>query len=168
MRVFLVRHGEAEPGDRMPDHVRGLTGEGRAQARALGSWLVGRLERPVVMRCSSATRALQTAEEILREVAAAESAFGEDELYLASASDLLEILRAAAREGGSPILVGHNPGMAELSLGLAAGGEAQAMRRLSSRFPPAACAEIALPDHAAGGVVTRGGTLVDFFTPGAG
>ena len=37
MRVFLVRHAEAAPGD--PDELRPLTGAGRAAARALGERL---------------------------------------------------------------------------------------------------------------------------------
>src|SRR5439155_1467624 len=37
MRLYMVRHAEAEPGD--PDDLRQLTPEGRAQARALGKRL---------------------------------------------------------------------------------------------------------------------------------
>ena len=166
MRVFLARHAEAEPGERISDHARVLTGTGARQASALGGWLADRVVGPGLLRCSSATRAVQTAEQILRQVSIPGSLLGEDELYLAPGVDLLAILRMAVRDGTAPLLVGHNPGMAELAIGLSTRGAPEALRRLKSRFPPASCAEIELPDHPEGGVRTRHGELIDFWVPG--
>ena len=62
MRLFLVRHAEAAPGE--PDELRPLTAAGRAAARALAA----RLARDDVELCSASPllRARETAGEIAR------------------------------------------------------------------------------------------------------
>ena len=62
MRLFLVRHAEAAPGD--PDELRPLTEGGRAVARALGEKLAG--EHPDAVLSSPLLRARETAEQIAR------------------------------------------------------------------------------------------------------
>jgi phosphohistidine phosphatase len=161
MRVFLARHAEAEPGHDIPDHARALTTTGVRESRALGAWLGAREFPPAVIRCSSATRAIQTARQIADALAVAEECVGERELYLASDGGLASVLRRASAAGETLVLVGHNPGMAQLAMRLARGGEPSGLRRLASRFPPAACAEIEFGERLADGE----GTLVGFFTP---
>ena len=62
MRLFLVRHAEAAPGE--PDELRPLTDAGRTVARALGERL--RTERPEAVLSSPLLRARETAEAIAR------------------------------------------------------------------------------------------------------
>ena len=69
MRVFLVRHAEAKPGE--PDELRPLTATGRKQARELGKRLAAEVVRPTVVLASPLLRARETAEEIARATGAA-------------------------------------------------------------------------------------------------
>ena len=62
MRIFLVRHAQAAPGD--PDELRPLTPEGQAAARALAERLAA--EQPTAVVSSPLLRARQTADEIAR------------------------------------------------------------------------------------------------------
>ena len=69
-------------------------------------------------------------------------------LYLASAAQLLEVLRDVAETVRSVMLIGHNPGMHELAQMLA-GTQAmadagEAARRLAHGFPTGALAEFAI------------------------
>jgi len=167
MRVFLARHAEAESGHDIPDHTRALTSAGVRASRGLGAWLAAREFPPQVVRCSSATRALQTARHIARTLSITEDSAGADELYLASAADLLSILRGSSVTGESLLLVGHNPGVAQLAVRLARAGEPSGLRRLASRFPPAACAELELGEPVGERPEAGEGVLVGYFTPGS-
>ena len=73
MRLFLVRHAEAAPGD--PDDLRPLTPAGREAARALGEKLAA--ERLDAVLSSPLLRARETAEQIARAAGIEpEEAFG--------------------------------------------------------------------------------------------
>src|SRR5580765_427313 len=63
VRLYLVRHAEAAPGE--PDELRRLTPSGRAAARDLGRRLAEE-EPPDAVLASPLLRARETAEEIAR------------------------------------------------------------------------------------------------------
>ncbi len=87
-------------------------------------------------------------------------------LYLASAEQLLAILRGISETVRSVLLIGHNPGMHELAAMLIAGQATitHGELALASGFPTAALAEFSIASPwwqlAAGG-----GHLVRFLTP---
>ena len=62
MRLFVVRHAEAAPGE--PDELRPLTAGGRAVARELGETLAR--EQPDAVLSSPLLRARETAEQVAR------------------------------------------------------------------------------------------------------
>lgn len=117
-RLYLVRHGKAEPDHAGGDAARRLTAEGSQAFRALARSLRPRLRVERILT-SPLTRARQTA-EILSAITGAPV---EEEGALASgASTGREILALARRAGLGAALVGHNPEMAE-AVALAAGRE---------------------------------------------
>src|SRR6266498_2609743 len=63
MRLYLVRHAEAAPGE--PDELRTLTPNGRRQARELGGRLAAEVNPDVVLT-SPLLRARETGEELAR------------------------------------------------------------------------------------------------------
>lgn len=115
MDLILWRHAEAADG--RPDSVRPLTGDGRAQARAMAAWLQPRLPAQLRVMASTARRAQQTVAALNRpfETCAA-IAPG------ACARDLLAASRWPDAE--LPVLlVGHQPALGEVAALLLSGRE---------------------------------------------
>ena len=127
MRLFLVRHAEASPGE--PDELRPLTEAGRAVARALGERL--RDERPEAVLSSPLLRARETAEAIARAAGVAPEA---DE-RLAPGADADTVRAVVAGRGDPVVVVGHQPDCSEIVFALTGRQE---------RFKPGACLEVAL------------------------
>jgi phosphohistidine phosphatase len=111
MRLFLIRHAKANPGD--PDELRPLTGEGREQARALGDRLSRHPTPPVVVLTSPLLRARQTAEPIAR--AAAELRVEE---RLAPGASVGELREALAGLDGPVAAIGHQPDCSDIAFAL--------------------------------------------------
>jgi phosphohistidine phosphatase len=62
MDLILWRHAEAE--DTVPDALRKLTPKGKKQAAKVAAWLKKRMNGPVTVLSSPATRARETAEAL--------------------------------------------------------------------------------------------------------
>jgi phosphohistidine phosphatase len=123
MKVLsIVRHGKAERPEGYPnDFSRPLTARGNKDAARMGAFLGG-MQPPVDCILSSpAARAAQTAEHIAAELGYGKSVGWEAGIYLASADTLLELLRRAPEDAEHVVLIGHNPGLEELSAGLCSG-----------------------------------------------
>jgi phosphohistidine phosphatase SixA len=111
VRVFLVRHAHAAPGE--PDELRRLTGEGRDAARSVGERL--KAHRPDAVLTSPLLRARETASLIARACGVRAEA---DERLAPGAT--AETLRAAAAGRGETVVaVAHQPDCSEIMLALA-------------------------------------------------
>lgn len=132
MRLYLVRHAEAAPGE--PDELRVLTSRGRAQARELGARLAA--ERPAAVLSSPLLRARETAEAVAR---ASGAPVVVDE-RLASGATAAGVQAAAVEvaAGSRPVVaVAHQPDCGRIAAELSGGPEPD--------FPPAGVAELELP-----------------------
>jgi phosphohistidine phosphatase len=127
MRLFLVRHAEAAPGE--PDEMRPLTSAGRAAARALGERLAD--EHPDAVVSSPLLRARETAEQIAR--AAGLTSEADDRLAPGATAD--DLKAAVADRGETVVAVGHQPDCSAILLALS-GHEAD--------FAPGAVRELQL------------------------
>jgi phosphohistidine phosphatase len=112
MRLFLIRHAKADPGD--PDELRQLTGEGRAQARELGERLSRHPTPPALVLTSPLLRARQTAEPIAR-AAGAELRV---ESRLAPGASVDALRAAIAGLEGPVAAVGHQPDCSDMAFAL--------------------------------------------------
>jgi phosphohistidine phosphatase SixA len=101
VRLILVRHAEAAPGE--PDALRPLTLAGREVARELARRLAG--ERPDAVVTSPLLRARQTAEAI----AGAAGVDAEPDDRLAPGATLDDLRAAATGRGATVVAVGHAP-----------------------------------------------------------
>jgi phosphohistidine phosphatase len=110
MRLFLVRHAEAAPGE--PDELRPLTVAGRTVARDLGERLA--LEHPDAVLSSPLLRARETAEQIARAAGLTPEA---DE-RLAPGATAEDVQAAIAGRGDTVIAVGHQPDCSAILLTL--------------------------------------------------
>ena len=164
MKLYLLRHARAEVGgDATPDHARVLTADGRREAAGVGSWLSGRNQPPALVLCSSAARAVETMECVLAELSEKPEVSVSSDLYLVSASKLLDQIRSTQSGISSVMMVGHNPGMAELAAKLSAQGDPAALRSLARRFPPATLAELELLGSSWADLDPDSGKLVSHF-----
>ena len=117
MRLLLVRHAEAAPGD--PDELRELTPDGKRAARELAERLAAEgLEADIVLT-SPLLRARQTAEELGRALAAPV----EPDERLAPGATADSIREAVAGRGESVVVVGHQPDCGRIAAALSGGPE---------------------------------------------
>ena len=110
MRLFVVRHAEAAPGD--PDELRPLTDAGRAAARSLGDRLAEHGLDAVLS--SPLLRARETAEAIARPA----GLVAEPDERLAPGADADTVREAVAGRGETVVTVGHQPDCSEIVLAL--------------------------------------------------
>src|SRR4029450_13702048 len=95
---------------------------------------------PAVVLCSSSMRTRQTLAAILPALGDTLQIRIERELYGAGAPHLLERLQRLPNRVPSAMLIGHNPGIQDLALALAAGGPGLA--GIGDKFPTGALATL--------------------------
>ena len=110
MRLFIVRHAEAAPGD--PDDLRRLTPPGRDAARALGAELAAHGPQAVIT--SPLLRARETGELIARACGLE----AEPDERLAPGATADGVGEAASERGDVVVAVGHQPDCSEIVLAL--------------------------------------------------
>ena len=139
MKTLLVlRHAKSswnEPG--VDDHERSLNARGRRDARRMGDLVREQGLIPDVIISSDALRARLTAEAVAEAAHYAGEIVFDHRLYLASAADIVAVLRTVPETKAETVMiVGHNPGFEQLVAQLT---------REQQDFPTAALAQIALP-----------------------
>jgi phosphohistidine phosphatase len=158
-RLALIRHAKSSWADPdLDDHERPLNARGRRAATLVGRHLHEAGLEPDVVLCSSATRARQTLESL--DLPSATEVVVEDQLYGASASELLARLRTVPAAVGSVLVLGHNPGVEELARMLVDDD-----RALPAKFPTAAVADLRLPTRRWNELETHTGRLEGFVIP---
>jgi phosphohistidine phosphatase len=143
-RLVLLRHAKSDWPD-VADHDRPLAKRGRRDAPAVGRWLGRSGYAPDAVICSTALRARETwdlASAGLRAAApgAAPAVRYESRVYEATVLGLLMLIREFPDEWRTALVVGHNPGLAELTVGLSAPSSDP-----PSAFPTAAVAVLGVP-----------------------
>ena len=139
-RLVLLRHAKSEWPD-VADHERPLAKRGRRDAPLVGRWLRRSGYVPDAVVCSTARRARETWELVAGTLGASPEVRYEPRVYDATVLALLMLVRELPREQRTVMIVGHNPGIAELAVGLAEppaeGGD---LSTAAVKFPTAAVA----------------------------
>ena len=166
-RLTLLRHAKSgDDGSVTRDFDRRLNAKGRRAARAMGRYLREKAISFDRVVASPAVRVTETIEELATGRAAAIDPQWEKGIYLASARDLLEIVRHTPDDIESLLLVGHNPGLEELVLCLVPDrDEDRARDKVEEKYPTASLAEIQLAVRCWGDVATGAGSLTSFVRP---
>jgi phosphohistidine phosphatase len=136
--LHLMRHAKSRWKEDVDDHERGLARRGREAARHLGETLPGALGMLDLVLVSSAVRTRQTLELVLAGFAPPPPCRSEDELYMASGERLLEHLRRLPEAARNVLVIGHNPGLRDLALGLADPAAPASAPLFGGKFPTAA------------------------------
>jgi phosphohistidine phosphatase len=130
VRLFLVRHAEAEPGE--PDELRTLTPHGRWQAQELGERFARHGIHPEAVLSSPLLRARQTADAI----AAGAGVAAEPDERLAPGATADDVRAAVAGRGETVVVVGHQPDCGEIAAAISGGAV--------PKFPAAGVRELEL------------------------
>ena len=166
--LYLLRHAKSSPHDpSLPDHERPLTRRGEKAAAAMRHMMRSKGLLPDLVLVSDARRTLDTLKS-LRPWEKPPAINATQTLYLASAAEMLELLREVDGPVRSILLIGHNPGLHELAL-LLVGADPQAAggkraRRLAKAYPTGAFAEFTLSAPWSG-IGEGAGHLTRFVTP---
>jgi phosphohistidine phosphatase len=136
-RLFLLRHAKSSWDDpALPDVERPLAPRGRKAAKSMADYFKRQRVRPGLVLCSSAKRTRETLERMVPVLGKGATIEVEAGLYAASAEDLLARLRRVPDTVASVMVIGHNPGLQDLALMLAAGGDE--LPRVREKFPTGA------------------------------
>lgn len=143
-RLHLLRHAKSSWDEGVEDHERPLNRRGRDEARRVGRHLPAALGRVDLVLCSSAARTRETMELALVGLSPAPRRSVEDGLYLAGNAALMQRLARLDEADGTVLVIGHNPGLHELAVALAA-PESKRFRALAKgKFPTSVRASFAI------------------------
>jgi phosphohistidine phosphatase len=134
--VWLLRHAKSSWEDAtLADHERPLAPRGQKAAKRIRRFASDNGVRPQLVVCSTAVRARATLDLVLPGLGAPRVEL-DDAVYLASAASLLQRIQALDPGLVRVMIVGHNPGLHDLTCLLAPPGP--------DRFPTGALAELRL------------------------
>jgi phosphohistidine phosphatase len=143
MRLMLLRHAKSDWSRAgRADHERPLNGRGRKAAPKVGTYMARHALVPDLVMASTAIRVRETLDLVLAAFKTAPKVMHDARVYEAGAGALLNLLKETPRDVRSLLLVGHNPGLAELAVLLIASGKAEVRAQLAAKFPTAALAVI--------------------------
>ena len=136
--LLLLRHAKSDYPTGVADHDRPLAPRGEREAALAGDWL--RASAPAVdaVLCSTAIR---TRETLARTGVDAPVNYL-DRLYDATPGAVIEEINRVGADVETLLVIGHEPTMSSLALGLAAAEDSNntAAERISTKFPTSAIA----------------------------
>jgi phosphohistidine phosphatase len=165
LRLLLMRHAKAErsqPGE--GDVSRRLTERGRADAATVGAYLQAHGLAPDAAAVSPAARTRETWDLVAQALANAPQATWDDRLYDATPGDILKVIQRTPATAGTLLVIGHNPGLHALVVGLIASGTRAARQRLAEGMPTSTLAAIDFTDQSWAELKPLSGRLERFVT----
>jgi len=162
VELLLLRHAKSSwDDDSLSDHDRPLAARGRRAADRLAEYFVAEGARPALVLCSSARRARETLAPIVAAIGPGVDVRVEEGLYGASAPELLARVQEAPPAATPLLIVGHNPGLHDLALGLARDAGAE----LRAKFPTGAVVALDTGGTGWAGLTWGSAQLTRFITP---
>ncbi|MGH6892130.1 MAG: SixA phosphatase family protein [Dongiaceae bacterium] len=165
-RLILLRHAKsAWDNPSMADFDRPLSNRGRKAAPLVGAHLARRGMVPGLVLCSSAKRAVETLDLVSAGWQPKPTVRKLKSLYLAMPREMLRRVQAVGSDPDCVMLVGHNPGIADLANWLCSEGDAAKRANLRRKFPTGATAVLEFTVDDWRDVDAEAGRLIDFSTP---
>ena len=164
-RLMLLRHAKTErpePGER--DRDRKLTKRGRNDAPAIGAYMARHGLIPDLVVVSPAERARETWALAAPAFAKAPRVTSDERIYNASPAELIEVI-TEVRKAHLLLIVGHNPGLHDLTGQLIASGDVEARERLAENLPTSGLVVIDLPFDDWSHLHAQAGRLERFVSP---
>ena len=157
-----MRHAKSDYPNGVSDHERPLAPRGIREAGLAGEWLRDNVPPIEHVLCSSATRTRQTLD---RTGVAAPVSYSE-RLYGATAGTMLDEINQVADDVGTLLVVGHEPTVSQVALGLAGPetSDPDATAQISMKFPTSGIAVLWVPVSWSA-LEISGAELVSFHVP---
>lgn len=167
LNLMLLRHAKSDWSEAgKADIDRVLNERGERAAKLMGRYMADSGLLPDLVLCSPATRARQTGELVVKDLAAVPPIRIEPDVY--SFSDGAVLLNCLRRKGGSAqsvLLVGHNPSIEGLAQKLVGMGDGKLRARIIEKYPTAALAVMTFGIDGWAALTEGAGTLLRFVRP---
>ncbi|QIE41354.1 histidine phosphatase family protein [Rhodobacteraceae bacterium SC52] len=161
LRLILMRHAKSDWSDDVPsDHERILNQRGRDACDAIGPWLADHNYETDLTLCSDAARTRETWQRVSEHLKGAHDLKVLPQLYLASATTLLNEIRACGQQ--SVTVVAHNPGIGNLANGLVTSPPSHSR---FVAFPTLSTLIVEFPSATWSEIEPRSGQVIDFIVP---
>ncbi|OBI06925.1 hypothetical protein A5715_18945 [Mycolicibacter heraklionensis] len=159
--LILLRHAKSDYPPGAADHERPLAPRGIREAGLAGDWLRAHAPAVDAVLCSTATRTRQT---YARTALSAPVGYV-DNLYDATPGTVIATINTVGDDVDTLLVIGHEPAMSSVALGLAGPGTDIAVaQQVSAKYPTSGIAVL----HVTGSwadVELGSAALVDFHVP---
>jgi len=167
-KLYILRHAKAgNKGTKkiLDDHERPLSKKGLDSCKLIAKHLKKHKEKPALAISSTAKRTRKTFENVFKDYPPPPEVEFTPRLYLAGADDIISVINEVEDSIKSLMVIGHNPGLHELCLELAGGGDKALIRAVQEYFPPGSLAVYEIDEESWEDVGSKSGKLVEFTTP---
>lgn len=145
--LLILRHAKSDWSDNsLRDFDRPLNGRGRKAAPEMGKLIASKGPIDKIL-ASPAQRVVETLEGVRDSAPDLPPTQFEPHLYGATVGEIVALLRTHGGNAERILLVGHNPGLHWLALGLTDGEEHPDRDALAHKFPTAGLAHIAFEEN---------------------
>jgi phosphohistidine phosphatase len=162
--LLLLRHAKSDYPAGVPDHERPLAARGIREAPLAGDWIRAHAPAVDAVLCSTATRTRQTLEHTGIDAPVDYV----DRLYDAVPGTVIDVINGVSSrfdtEVETLLVVGHEPTMSNLALGLNNEGNETAAQDIAMKFPTSAIAMLGTTEPW-DQLTLRGAALIAFHVP---
>src|SRR4051794_14696434 len=145
LRLLIFRHAKTARESGGGDHDRPLTKRGEEDSKRIGRYLTDEQILPDLAIASDSRRTRQTLDLALEAANQHPRTRLDRAVYLAEPHTLLDVIHRTPSEVHTLLMIGHNPGMADLATLLTGFGDRYAFARMNAKFPTSGLAVLDFP-----------------------
>jgi phosphohistidine phosphatase len=162
--LLLMRHAKSDYPAGVPDHERPLAARGTREAPLAGDWIRANAPAVDAVLCSTATRTRQT----LAGTGIDAPVEFVDRLYDAVPGTVIDVINGVSSlfdtDVETLLVIGHEPAMSSVALGLNNEGNEAAAQDIAMKFPTSAIAMLGITEPW-DQLALRGASLLAFHVP---
>jgi phosphohistidine phosphatase len=164
--LMLLRHAKAVVADgKIRDHDRPLAGRGRKDAPKIGAYMGRHRLMPDRALVSPSKRTQETWALVAPALGTPVQATFDERLYDASPQTVMDVIQETGTACPTLLVVGHNPALHRVAVGLIATGDLDAREQLHEGLPTSGLVTIEFPFDDWRKLHAQAGRLGLFVTP---
>ncbi len=165
-QLYLLRHAKSCWKDMsLCDHDRPLNKRGKKASAKIGSKFAEMSMAPDLVLCSTAVRASETIDRVLKAGNLDWNIQHEPKLYGASSDTILSLVHKHGANVDKLMIVGHNPGLADVAFALSCRGKPSLFERMYKKVPTGSFITLYFDVNCFSEVRARSGELTEFMRP---